>query len=297
MTTITVMGATGRTGGAIAQNLLAHGVHVRALARTAEKLHPLAQRGAEALPGIATDVAYLTNAFRGADAAYVLMPHDPGEPGYLALQRRQGEAIAEALRASGIRRVVCLSSIGADVPTDTGVLQSLYEQEQRLRTVEGRDILFLRPGAFFEVYHAALPLIRSAGILADALAPDQPVPMVATRDVADVAARALRAPDWTGIAVREVLGPKELTSAEVARILARALDMPQLAYVQLPYPEMVQALIEAGFAPDIAELTVGMARGMNEGRIRSTHVQAASSATPTRFEQFAEELAEAFRRL
>ena len=296
MTTISVMGATGRTGGSIAQRLLARDVHVRALARSDERLRPLAAQGAEALAGDAADAAYLTRAFRGADAVYALMPHDPAEPGYLRQQQRQGEAMADALRASGVRRVVMLSSIGADQPAGTGVIQSLYEQEQRLRAIDGLNVLFLRPGAFFDTYHATLPVIRSAGVLADALAPDQAVPMVATRDIAAVAADALLARDWQGIVVRELCGPRDMTSREIARILGARLGLPDLQYVQVPYDEMTQTLVEAGMAPDAAALIVEMARGMNEGRVRSMQPRDERTTLPTSFEDFAQELAEAFGR-
>ncbi|MDB5998546.1 MAG: azoB 2, partial [Rhizobacter sp.] len=59
MTTITVMGATGRTGGAITQRLLAQGVHVRALGRSEQRLAALRQQGADTRAGDARDVAYL----------------------------------------------------------------------------------------------------------------------------------------------------------------------------------------------------------------------------------------------
>lgn len=289
--TIAVMGASGRTGSRIAETLLDRGVQVRALARSAQRLAPLAARGATVLAGQSTDVAYLTEALRGADAAYVLMPHDPTEPGYFAAQRRQGEAIAQAVRASGLRRVVFLSSLGADQPEGTGVVQALHEQEQRLRAIPGIDVLFLRPGAFYETYEAMLPVIDSAGILADAAIPNLPVPMVATTDIAEAAVQALLATDWRGTVVREVLGPRDLTSEEVARILGENFARPGLPYVQLPYAEMAQALTEAGFAPDTAALTVELMRGINEGRVRALQPRDPASARRLPFERFAEALA------
>ncbi|MDM0111261.1 NAD(P)H-binding protein [Variovorax sp. J22R133] len=297
MSTIAVMGATGRTGATIARKLLAQGVRVRALARSRDSLMDLERLGAETLAGQASDARHLTRAFEGADAIYTLMPHDPTAAGYLQHQRRQGEAMAQAVRDSGVRRVVHLSSLGADQATGTGLIVSLHEQELRLKAIEGLDLLLLRPGAFFETYLAALPSIRATGVLADALAPDLKLPMLATADIAEAAAQALIKRDWRGTIVRELLGPRDLSSREVAHVLGVRLGLPDLPYVQLPCDDMAHALVEAGFAPDFAELLVAMSRGMNDGTIRSLQGRSAQTATPTSFERYADEIAAAWARL
>ena len=70
---IAVMGASGNTGGRICEQLLMEGERVRALGRSAGKLAGLARGGAEVLTGDADDAAFLTTAFRGADAVYTLL--------------------------------------------------------------------------------------------------------------------------------------------------------------------------------------------------------------------------------
>ncbi|WP_246228349.1 NAD(P)H-binding protein [Pseudomonas nitroreducens] len=70
---ITVMGATGRTGSRICQNLLDAGVPVLALGRNAERLEALAAAGARIAVGEPHDAAFLTKAFHGADAVYTLL--------------------------------------------------------------------------------------------------------------------------------------------------------------------------------------------------------------------------------
>lgn len=129
------------------------------------------------------------------------------------------------------------------------MIRSLHEQEQRLATLPGCSTLLLRAGTFFENYAGMLPLMREAGIVADALEPDRPLPMVGTRDIASAAATALRARDWTGPTIREVLGPRDLHSVEATRILGAALGLPHLQYVRLPGAEMEQALMQAGSPP------------------------------------------------
>jgi uncharacterized protein YbjT (DUF2867 family) len=119
---ITVMGATGHTGKKITEALLKAGERVRALSRSESKLAELTLAGAEVLTGYVSEAAFLTKAFRGADAVYTLLPTDRRAPDYRAEQDRQGEAIVKAIRNSGVRYVVALSSLGADLSAGTGLI-------------------------------------------------------------------------------------------------------------------------------------------------------------------------------
>jgi uncharacterized protein YbjT (DUF2867 family) len=282
---ITVMGATGQVGSQIVRRLLAAGEQVRAVGRNPGALARLAADGAEVLAGDAGDAEFLTRAFRGADAVHTLLPYSPTAPDFRAEQARLGEAIVAAIRGSEVRSVVALSSLGADLPDGTGfIAASLYPQEQRLRALDGVDLLFLRPTLFFESIVAAVDLVEAMGVNADAVDPDVALPMIATRDVAEVAAAALRSRDWTGVAVRELLGPRDLTYAEATRILGEAIGRPDLQYVRLPDEEMVAALVQGGFSPDTAALHVEMGRALSAGTITPHGGRTPATTTPTRFE-------------
>jgi uncharacterized protein YbjT (DUF2867 family) len=148
--------------------------------------------------------------------------------------------------------------------------------------------------SFFENVLDQLDLARQHGIIADSVAPEVPVQMVATRDVADAAARALVARDWTGVAVRELLGPRDLTMREMTRILGERLGKPDLAYVQLSETDMVGTLMEAGLSESFASQYVEMTRAFNERRVGSPAGRTPDNTTPTRFEDFAEDLAAAY---
>lgn len=137
---------------------------------------------------------------------------------------------------------------------------------------------------------AAVDLVEATGVNADVIAPDVPVPMVSTRDVAAAAAGALRSRDWTGGDVRELLGPCDLTYAEATRILGTAIGRPDLEYVQLPGDEMAAALVQAGFTPDAAALHVEMGKAISAGTITAHEGRTPQNTTPTRFEDVVSEL-------
>jgi uncharacterized protein YbjT (DUF2867 family) len=292
---ITIMGATGHTGRTIAEILLGHGEKVRVLSRAEKHLEPLIQRGAEPAVGAASDRTYLIKAFRGADAVYALIPPNMTAPDFRAYQDNIGENTAAALAESGVGYVVFLSSIGAHLPEGTGPIVGLHRQEERLRKVSDLNVLSLRPGYFFENHFATLGLIKAQGIDGGALAPDLAFPQIATRDIAAVGAEALRKRDFRGFTVRELMGPRDLTMREATKILGQRIGKPALPYVQFPYPDFAQSLEQMGISASLARDYSEMARGFNEGRVTPTQPRSEQTTTPTTFEDFAEQLATAYR--
>ncbi len=292
---ITVMGASGHTGQAIALELLADGEKVRVLGRSKERLASLVAKGAEAIPGDAADAAYLTRAFRGGDAVYALIPPNFQAPDVRAYQDRLGEAITQAVRDSGVKNVVFLSSLGADLPAGTGPIAGLHAQEERLKKLSGVNLLLLRPTYFFENHLGTLKLIKHQGMNGGATAADVPIPMIATRDIAQVAAAALKTRDWKGVTVRELLGQRDLTLNEVTRIIGAKIGKPDLRYVQFPYAEFEKAMTQMGFSPSVAAGYSEMSRAFNEGTIKSREGRGPANTTPTSFESFAAVIAQAYQ--
>ena len=292
---ITIIGATGNTGKAVAEQLLKSGEKIRALGRSADKLKSLVDQGAEIMIGDTTDAAYLTTAFRGADAVYTLLPDDFQSTDHRAFQDKMGEAITKAIRESGVKHVVFVSSLGADLSDGTGLIAALHAQEARLRTLIGVNVLVFRCGWFFENFFGSLGLIKHQGINGGAIAPDVRMAMIAGRDIAVAAAKALKQRDFSGFVVRELLGERHLTFAEATRILGARLGKPELPYVQFSYADMTKAFVQMGFSQNVAELFVEMSRAFNEGKIKSLEGRSPANTTPTRFEAFADELAKAYQ--
>ena len=161
----------------------------------------------------------------------------------------------QAIRDSGVRYVVALSSLGADLSEETGLIAGLHAQEERLKQLKGTNVLLLRPVSFYENFYDTLGLIKHQEINGDAVAPELAVPMVATRDIADVAAKALMARDWQGVVVRELLGPpRDLTYAEATRILGDRLGKPDLKYLQFSYVDTAKALVQGDLSESFADL-------------------------------------------
>jgi uncharacterized protein YbjT (DUF2867 family) len=293
---ITIMGATGHTGGAAADELLKQNEKIRVIGRSKDRLKTLAARGAEIAVGDAADAAFLTSAFRGSDAVYVLIPPDLASTDYPAHQDKVGEAITKAIKDSGVKHVVLLSSVGAELPSGTGPIAGLHRQEERLKKVAGLNSLFLRAAYFFENQFGYLELVKSQGINGGAIAGDLPIPMIASADIGRAAAHALKKRDFKGAVVHELLGQRDLTFNEATGIIGKAIERPDLKYVQFPYAAALDGMITMGISKSIAEGFVEMSRAFNEKRVKSVEGRNAKNTTPTRFEDFAAHvLAPAYR--
>ncbi len=285
---ITVLGASGNTGGRVVRRLREAGETVRAVGRDTARLADAAAHGAEPRAADITDRAALTAALRGADAAYVLMPLDVTRPGYRAQQEQVGTAIAAALADAGVPRVVALSALGAERERGTGFLETLHEQEQRLAALDAR-VLFLRPGLFFESFLPSLDAMLATGVHHDTIDPEVALPMVATTDVGDAAAAALRDPDAAG--VHELLGPEDLTVPHAVARLGAALGRPGLRY-ERPSEEVMRAvLVEVGLPADLADENLAMNAAFNAGTVRSLAGRGPATSTPTTLEDWARTLA------
>lgn len=283
-----LLGSSGQITSQLARRLLAAGHAVRVVGRRAEALAPLREAGAQTAIGDTSDPAFLAQAFEGATAAYTMTPPCYTEPDMHAAQARLGEAIARALRRARVKRVVNLSSVGAELPSGTGPIVALHEQEQRLDAIEGIDLLHLRPGAFMENQLAFAAAVAAGGPLPGMEAPDRPIPMVATRDIAATAARELSAPGHSGALLLH--SPTHETMRSVAATLGGALGHPGLAYVQVPPAEMTPALQAEGFSADAAEQLAALARWLSTETALASTTAGPVAVQPTTLADFAREV-------
>ena len=215
-----ITGITGKVGGHTAHALLEAGLPVRAVVRDATKGAVWAERGCEVALADIQDAGALTGAFTGADGVFLLIPpnFDPA-PGFPEI-RAIIAALSTAIAAAQPRKIVCLSTIGAQAK-QPNLLTQLGLVEQALGALPV-PVSFLRAAWFME--NAAWDVAPAReGVVPSFLQPlDKPVPMVATADIGRLAA-ALLPETWTGKRVVELEGPHRVTPNEIAMIFAKIL--------------------------------------------------------------------------
>jgi len=287
---ITVLGATGNIGTALVHHLLGQGHHVTAVARPSARLDALQAAGATTKAGDAHDVTLLTEALRGADAAFLMIPPNVTSPDVLGHMQQIGAATAEAVRAAGLRNAVFLSSIGADQTSGTGPVMGLHHQEARLNAIEGLTVAHLRPAYFMENLLPSIGMIQHMGINGSAMRPDLQFPMVATKDIAAKAAELLTADKLENHSVHYLLGPRNYSLTEATTAVGQAIGRPELPYVPFSYDDAKGGMVQAGLSENMAELYIEMTRHMNEGGAMATQPRTTASTTSTTIEEFAREV-------
>ncbi|MFS4458260.1 NmrA family NAD(P)-binding protein [Bdellovibrio sp. HCB2-146] len=282
---ILVIGATGQIGSKIVTHLLANGQQVRCVARKFPNKELF--RGAEFAIGDINHVAFLADAMRGCTAAFIMIPPDMKATEVRFYQNKIGEVIAEAIEEVGLKKVVNLSSVGAELEAGTGPILGLHDQEERLNEITHADIVHLRPTFFMENLLAGIPSIISMNRFFGTTPGDVPLHMIATRDIAARAAFLLMNPNFTSHNVEYLLGERELTFNEAIGILGNTIQKPDLEYVEVPPQEMRNYYIGAGMSEDWADSLLEMEAALANGTINATVSRDKVNTTATSIEEFA----------
>ena len=283
---ISVMGASGNVGSGVADRLLQEKQDVQVFGRSAERLESFGRRGAEIVVGNAINVDDLQILFRDADAALVVLPDDLADPDFVSNRSAMSRAITQALRDQQVGHVVLASAIGAYRDRGVGPAAGLHELEELLFALEGASVLALRAAWHMENLLASIPMIQEQRINGSAIRADHRFPMIATADIAEVAARHLLDRDFTGHTVETIVGPEDLSMSEASRVLGAALGMADLPYVEFPPEGVKAALLGVGMSEEAASLLVELQVAINEDRVVGGIERTAERTTTTRLDGF-----------
>lgn len=286
-----ITGATGNTGKIIATRLLEAGKSVKLIGRDPEKANDLITKGAEFAKGSLDDVEFLTSAFEGAAAVYAMIPPAYREPDFYGFQTKTVDTLATAIKNSGVKYAVSLSSLGAQLSEDTGVVFGLHYMEEEFNKIEGLNVLHLRPTFFMENLFGQIPLIKESGIMGSPVLANLKMPMIATVDIGNYGAERLLKLDFTGKSAQYLLGERDLTYPEIASILGKAIGKPNLSYIEFPFEGMIASMVQMGVGESMANRMALFLQVANTGRITEGVIRDAESTTPTSIEEFAKTFA------
>lgn len=279
---IAVAGVSGHTGRAVADTLLRQGAAVRVIVRDEKKGDEWKARGAEVAVASLDDAAALTEALRGATAAYLLIPPAYHAPDLLATQAVTRDAIVRAIAGSRLGHVVLLSSIGAQHPSGTGPVRTLHEAEQALKTAP-TAMTFLRAPYFLENWAAVLPVVTGQGIMPSFLPLDTPIETAASADIGECAASLLVGPAPAGLRLVEFGGPRPYSPREVAAEISAAIGR-QITPIAASLDQVVPTFTNFGISEGAARLLQEMYGAIAANRLgyeRPDAPHARGKRTPT----------------
>lgn len=287
-------GSLGHINKPLTQKLVAAGHDVTVISSQEARKSEIEALGAKAAIGSVEDVAFLTETFNGADAVFELIPPPVSAPqDWKARIRQIGKTFADAIKASGVKKVVQLSSIGAHMPEGCGPVSGIHFAELELDALEDVSVVHLRPGYFYTNLFAMIGLIKHAGILGNNFGADRKIVMVDPKDIAAVAAEELLNLSFTGKTIRYIASD-ERSSKAIAAVLGAAIGKPELPYVEFTDEQNLEGIIGAGVPAELARNFVEMGTAIRSGEMFADYLKHKPALSPTKLEDFAKEFAVAY---
>ena len=284
---IVITTPTGEIGHQVLDRILDSGQAVRVIARDPSRLPERVRARAEVVRGSHGDVGVITKALAGADRLFWLVPPPPfSHPGsaeryYLDFTR----PACEAIRGLGVG-VVGVTTLGHGYQGKAGMLSAALAMDE---LIEGTGAAYraLALPFFMENLLRQVQAIKEQGTFSMANAADRPLPAVATRDVADVAAALLLDTSWGGQASVPVAGPDNLTPDGMAGVISGTLGRT-VRYRQVPVADRQAAMLRRGASEAMAQDMADMTEAQNNG-IYDAEPRDPDSATATSFRQWCQD--------
>ncbi|UWX60422.1 NAD(P)H-binding protein [Chryseobacterium oranimense] len=290
---IIVTGSLGNTAKPLAKQLIAEGHDITVVSSSEAKKAEIESLGAKAAIGSITDINFLVKAFEGANAVFTMTPPVMGENNIVENTAKAGKNYAEAIRKTKVKKVVMLSSVGADSPVENGPIKGLHHIEEIYNELENTSVTFLRAGYFYINFFNDIPLIKNAGIIGGNYPENINIPLTHPTDIAKAAAEEL-VKDTEGKDIRYVVSDSR-TPSDFAKVLGTATGNPELPWVEFTDEQSLEGMVQAGLPQEMAELYVEMGRGMKTGVIQKDFIEQGSPVDgEIKLEDFAKEFASKF---
>ena len=260
---IIVTGSLGRISKPLTQELVQKGHSVTVISSNVEKEKNIQALDAKAAIGSIEDVGFLTKTFSGADIVYLMEPppnffdHNTDTEKHWT---NIAQSYTEAVRQSGVTKVVHLSSIGAHTDEGNGMLAAHHSVENILNELPNSiAIKFMRPVGFYYNMFAFIPTIKTQGAIIQNYGGDEKEPWVSPLDIAHAIAEEIENP-FDGRTIRYIASD-EVSPNEVAQLLGEAIGNPELQWLAVPDDQFLNGLVAVGFsaknAKGLTDMNVG----------------------------------------
>ncbi len=295
---IIVTGSLGYVSTPLIQQLVEKGHLVTVISSKAERQAAIEAMGAKAAIGSMYDAVFLTDTFTGADAVYCMIVPGGGnlfDPNVtvrdvMADADKITNNYVQAIAQSGVKQVVYLSTVGAHMDKDNGLLAFHHYAEKTLNQLPaGVAIAFMRPVGFYKNLFSFVNAIKYQGVIASNYGADDVTSIVAASDIAEAIVEELTTP-FTGRKVRYIAS-EELTCNQIAHTLGAAIGKPDLQWVLISDAQQLDILKSFGMNASIAESFVEMNAGIHSGKIAEDYNLHKPTLGKVKLTEFAKEFA------
>jgi uncharacterized protein YbjT (DUF2867 family) len=299
---IVVTGSLGYVGTPLAKQLVEQGHDVTVISSKAERKADIEALGAKAAIGVMQDADFLTGQFTGADAVYcMLAPAGNLFDASLTVNVIKENAdkvignYVQAIQNSGVKRVVYLSTVGAHMNKDNGLLIMHHNAENTLNQLpDDVAISFMRPVGFYKNLFGNIQSIKTRGVIASVYGEDDIALLVAAEDIAAAIVDELTAENPASRKVRYIAS-EELTCNQAAHILGSAIGKPDLKWVIISEEQLLNGMKAAGMSESIAESFVVMNANIHNGKVYEDYYRHKPVLGKMKLTEFAKQFAAVYQ--
>jgi len=290
MSTILVLGATGNVGQHVVDSL-ANKADLKIRAATRDPAKTDRWKGKANVQAVKVDTSNLDTidqALHGADKLFLLVPAQV--PDYVGFQKK----VVDLAKKNGVKHIVKLSAYNID---NNGYYLGNNHKivEDHIKSI-GIPLTSLRPTSFnSNIINFAAGSIKNANGIFDASG-SKPINRVDERDIAAVAAAALSQPGHEG-KVYDILGPDNITQAELAQIIGKAAGK-QVNYVDVGEAGLRDYLGKAGMPGPAIDAMWDLFNFFRNGGYDVKYngvIESVGGKKPVSLEQFIQENVAAFK--
>ena len=289
-----ITGSIGHISKPIVEGLVKAGHSVTVITSKAENAAKIETLGAKPAVGSVEDTDFVTQAFAGADAVYLMIPPKWGVTDWRGFQNEVADNYIAAIKTNAVPYVVMLSSIGAHMGNGAGPVDGLYDLEQKLKTIDDLNVKVLRPSYFMYNLFGMVGMVKGMGMMGSNFGDDKVV-LVHTSDIAEAALQNLMNLDFTGNQI-QYIASDERTGAEIATVLGEAVGKPETPWIVFSDEQSKQGILQAGLNEEIATGYTTMGKSIRNGTMQEDYfANRPASLGKVKLEEFAKnEFAPAF---
>ena len=298
---IVITGSLGNISKPLTKELVQKGHSVTVISSKAERQKAIEGLGAKAAIGSIQDADFLTKTFRGADIVYLMEVWEgigsifDNDVDFVAGFHHIGNNYKLAVEASGIKKIVHLSSVGAHSKTGYGTLTAHHDVENILKQLPNDvSIKFMRPVGFYTNLYRSMQTIKEKGAIISNHGGDIKEPLVSPLDIASAIAEEMELP-FEGRKVRYVASD-EVSPNEIAKILGEAIGKTDLQWKMISDEDMISSMLDMGVNTKIAEGMVEMQASQRSGKLYEDFYQNKPIYSKIKFTDFAKEFALAYNK-
>lgn len=256
-----IVGASGQVGSYIIDRLVANEIPTIAVVRDPNKLKNsnLPFRQADLF-----NTDQVVKAFYGATTAFLLTPENPSSNDIIDDTKKIIENYRKAIEANKIKRIICLSSIGAHIEGKSGnlIMSKLLEKSFDNFNIEK---IFVRPSYYFSNWLGYLSTIEQFGILPTFFPEELTIEMLSPLDLAYFIAEIIAKPiEQTTTNVYELVGPKTYNSIDISRAFSSVLNK-EVFLQSIPRVKWKETLLSVGFTSNSADNLIDMTQAVVDG--------------------------------